>query len=74
MLNGEKIDDTHIYRIGLQNYHFRNMEDFFSLTYEEVEQNGRPRMLSTSCREILDEYLSTHLSLDHHVCDRIVIL
>lgn len=73
MLNGEDIDDNRIYRIGVQAYHYRNIEEFLDLSYEEVEKNGRSKILSTSCREILDEYLSQHLSLDHSICDRIVL-
>ncbi len=72
-LNGEPIDDNKIYKIGLQHYHFINFESFFSVSYDEICKNGRPRILSTSCREILDEYLSAHQNLDHKIDGRLVV-
>ena len=73
-LNGDPIEDSKIYKIGLQYYFYLNMKDFFSVSYEEIEQNGKPRRVATSCREVLDEYLSCHQNLDHQVGGRIEVL
>lgn len=73
-LNGEEIRDDMIYRVGLQDFHYRNLESFLNLSYEEVEQNGHSKILSTSARVILEEYLSTHLYMEHYVSDRVVVL
>ena len=72
-LNGEAISDTKIYKIGLQYYFYLNMKDFFSITQEEVAQNGKPRTVATSCREVLDEYLSCSQNLDHRVSGRLIV-
>ena len=72
-LYGEPIDDTKIYKIGLQYYFYLNMKDFFSVSHEEVELNGKPRRVATSCREVLDEYLSCHQNLDREVSGRLKI-
>ena len=72
-LYGEPIDDERIYKIGLQYYFYLNMKDFFSISHEEVVQNGNPRRVATSCREVLDEYLSCHQNLDHHISGRLRI-
>jgi hypothetical protein len=40
---------------------------------EELVQNGAPKVVATSCREVLDEYLSCHQNLDHHISGRLVI-
>ena len=68
---GEPIDDTKIYKIGLQYYFYLNMKDFFFVSHEEVEQNGKPRMIATSCREVFDEYLSCRQGLDHQISGRL---
>ena len=73
-LYGEPIEDTKIYKIGLQYYFYLNMKDFFSVSHEEVEQNGKPRRVATSCREILDEYLSCHQGSDHRISGRLQII
>ena len=70
-LYGEPIDDTKIYKIGLQYYFYLNMKDFFSVSHEEIEPNGKPRRAATSCREVLDEYLSCHQGLDHQIDGRL---
>jgi 5'-nucleotidase len=66
-LNGQMIDDKKIYKIGLQHFFYLNMKDFFSVSHEEIEPNGKPRRIATSCREVLDEYLSCHQNLDREV-------
>jgi len=70
---GEPVEDTRIYRIGLQHFHYNNLEDFFSVTYAEIAKNGKPRIISTSVQDILDEYLSVHHNLDRKVCGRLIV-
>ena len=72
-LHGESIEDKKIYKIGLQYYFYLNMRDFFSVSHEEVEPNGKPRKVATSCREVLDEYLSCHQGLDRQIRGRLKI-
>ena len=72
-LNDEPISDNRIYRIGLQHYHFVNLVDSFGVQLSEVEENGETRVIATSCREILEEYLSSHQNLDRQVCGRLII-
>lgn len=72
-LNGEDVEDERIYRVGLQNYHLMNVEKFFGVSLEELSGNGKPRAVTTSCRDILDEYLSVHQNLDRSVSGRLVV-
>ncbi len=72
-LFGEPIKDTKIYKIGLQYYFYLNLKDFFSVSREEVKQNAEPKMVSTSCRAVLEEYLSCHQNLDHQISGRLEI-
>ena len=57
-----KDDDT--FKLGLQKYHFINMEGGFNITLKELEKNGKSRVVATSCRDVLEEYLSTNQLLD----------
>jgi 5'-nucleotidase len=66
----EPVKDEKIYKIGLQYYFYLNMKEFFSISHEEVSKNGKPRRVATSCREVLDEYLSCHQNLDHQISGR----
>ena len=58
-----KDDDSHLYSIALQLFHFNNFEDIFHVPLAEVEANMKPRVIATSCLTILEEYLTTHPQL-----------
>ena len=72
-LHGAPIEEEKVYKIGLQYYFYLNMKEFFSVSHEEVAENGKPRRVATSCREVLDEYLSCHQNLDHKIGGRLKI-
>jgi len=59
--------------IAIQNYHYKNFTEFFSVPIEEVKANMKPRVVATSVNNIVEEYLSTHQGLDAHVEGRIVV-
>ena len=71
--DAEPVAEDAVYRLGLQNFHFVNLEEFFSVPLGEIAENGAPRVIATSCREILDEYLSSHQNLDRQVSGRLVV-
>lgn len=73
-LNGRKIEDGDMLRLGIQNFHFNNFTDFFGVPIEEVSENMRPRMVATSCCGIYEELLATSENLDAHIEGRITIL
>ena len=72
-LNGQPIEEDREYSIGLQMFHFNNVNLGFNVTTEELESIQKPRMISTSCREVIDEYLSSHQHLDHRAGDRLIV-
>lgn len=70
---GLPIKDEHVFKLGLQQFHFNNLEDVFHISMEEIEANGKPRIVSTSCRQVIEEYLSAHQHLDRKAGDRLII-
>ncbi len=72
-LNGNPIDDDQLYTLGLQMFHFNNVDIAFNISMDELEANQKARMISTSCREVIDEYLSSHQHLDRIVGDRLIL-
>lgn len=73
-MNGEPVDDDKIYKIGLQQFHFNNLEDFFNISFEEISKNAKPVVVATSCLGVFDEYFSTHQNLDRDITGRLVII
>jgi 5'-nucleotidase len=73
---GKNIKDDDIFKLGLQKFHFNNIEDGFGIKLEEVEKNGDAKIIATSCRDVLEEYLTTNQHLDSWVEDnnRLVVL
>lgn len=72
--NGNDIKDDDRFKIGLQNYHFTNFDEFLGVPLEEVRQNFKPRVVATSVNNIIEEYFTTHPGLDAHVEGRIEIV
>ena len=71
---GEDIRDEQKLLIAMQNYHYNNFEEFFSVPLEEVARNMKPRVVATSVNNIVEEYFATHAGLDSRVEGRLVIL
>ena len=71
---GEDVTDDRLFSLGLQAFHFKNLEDSFDIKLEDIKKNMNPRAIATSCKSVLEEYLSEHQQLDHQVGDRLTVL
>ncbi|MBO4415192.1 MAG: bifunctional metallophosphatase/5'-nucleotidase [Lachnospiraceae bacterium] len=56
-LDGEPVDDEKVYTLGLQHFHFLNLQDSFGISLAEIEKNHKQRVVSTSCTQIIEEAL-----------------
>ena len=68
-IDGIDINDEEIFKIGLQKYHYINIKDCFDITVEELDKNGKSKIIATSCRDVVEEYLSNNQHLDSVVED-----
>lgn len=73
-LRDEPVRDEVRYTVGFQKFHYINLEENLAVSLEELSANSKPRVVATSCREVLDEYLSTHQHLDAKVEGRLVVI
>ncbi len=73
-LRGEPVTDDMRIRLGIQDYHYNNFDDFFGVPLAEVRQNMRPKVVATSVNNIIEEYFATNDALDAHVDGRITVL
>lgn len=71
---GKEISDDALFTVGLQNYHFKNIESFFNISYETICKLQKPRSVATSCQDILMEYFREHEMVDAAVDGRMTIL
>ncbi len=70
---GREITDEDEFSVGMQTFHFTNIETFLNVTYEELGAIEKPRVVAVSCIDVLEEYLSSHGELECSVEGRIVI-
>ncbi len=59
---GEPVADDRVFTVGLQQFHYKNIEDSFDLTLEQVRENHMDRIVASSCIQVIEETLinSTH--------------
>lgn len=56
-IDGAPVEDAGRYTICLQNYHFSIAEKVFGLTQEHLTRLAPAKVVTTSAREVLEEYL-----------------
>lgn len=71
---GKEMANDDIFTVGLQNYHYCNLESFFGVSFDHIKTFAIPKVISTSCLDILEEYLSSHNAIRQDVEGRVTIL
>ena len=71
---GKEITDEDVFYLGLQSFHYHNLENFLGITYQEAKALDKARIISTSCLDILEEYLCSRCSIQQDVEGRITIV
>ena len=72
--NGMPVEDSKEYTVGLQRFHYLNTEIGFGVSLDELTKVHNSRIVATSCREILDEYLSSHQRIEQKIENRLVVI
>lgn len=72
-LDGEVLYADRLYTVAMQKYHYNNLKAFLNITLEEAEENGKIRVLSTSARDVAEEYLMVNQHLNRRVEGRLVV-
>lgn len=71
-IHGEPVVDDGEYTICLQAFHYQNSVDNLGLTNEELTAAAPSRVVTTSARDVLEEYLQTNQHLNVKVEGRLV--
>ena len=73
--NDMELSDDQIIKLGMIQYDYVNIESFFNITIDEVSANGKPRLIATSFKETLYEYLENSDTVpDYPAKDRLIVL
>ncbi|MBQ3588148.1 MAG: bifunctional metallophosphatase/5'-nucleotidase [Oscillospiraceae bacterium] len=68
------VDEEALFRVGLEKFHYANFDKFFNVPLAEVENNKKTVIVSTSERDVLEEYLTTHQHLDRQIDGRLTLI
>lgn len=72
-LNGKEIKAEQMIKIALQDYHYKNFDEFFGVPLQEVLENRKTRMVITDDFAIFEELLCSMTNVDSKVEGRIII-
>ena len=71
---GKPVLDSQLYTICIQGYHMNNSAKLLNLTNEELVENENHKVISTSSREVLEEYLRDNQNKSRDVEGRLVYI
>jgi len=71
-VNGSSVSDDEFYTICLQGYHFNNSREYMGITNEELLESGKHKVITTSAREVLEEYLRNNQNISRDVEGRLI--
>ncbi|MGD9047054.1 MAG: bifunctional UDP-sugar hydrolase/5'-nucleotidase [Anaerolineae bacterium] len=71
-VHGQPVQDDERYTVCTLEYHYNQSDRAFDLTKEELGALGMPRVVTTSYRDVVVEYLRHHQNVKSHVEGRLV--
>lgn len=71
-LNGEKIKKDKLYTLAMQDYHYKNCQQYLNISEKELLASGKQKVVTTSVQEILEEYLRNHQNITRKIENRLV--
>jgi 5'-nucleotidase len=70
-INEKPVQADAQYTVCLEEFHYKNSVLSLGLTTEELTELGTPKVVSTSCQDVLEEYFSHHQNLNSHIEGRL---
>jgi len=74
VIDGNSVVDSGLYRICLPGFHATNAASYLDISEEELLESGETRVVSTSTKEVLEEYLRNHQNVHRSVEGRLKYL
>jgi len=73
-INGNDVNDESEYTLCIQGYHISNCSSYLNITEEELRASGKTKVVSTSAKEVLEEYLRNHQNIKPVVKGRLIYI
>jgi len=69
---GKDIDKNIMYKICIQNYHFNNCEQYLGVTQAQLLSLGKQKVVTTSARQVLEEWFKNHQNESKKIEGRLI--
>ena len=56
--NGYEVEDLEQFKVGVNGFHLNNIETSFGITLEEASEIRKPKVVSSDCIDVIEEYFS----------------
>jgi 5'-nucleotidase len=73
-INEEPVSDSGTYTICMQGYHYSNSAEYLNIAGEELARIEKPRIVSTSAQEVLEEFLRNNQNIISRVEGRLIYI
>jgi len=71
-INGKKVQDNQLVMLAIQNYHASNAKSYINISQEELLASGKTKVITTSAKEVLEEYFCNHNNITAQIEGRLV--
>lgn len=71
-ISGCEVKDAGFYTICMQGFHFNNSKDYLNISNEDLLKAEQPKVVTTSAREVLEEFLRDNQNISKEVEGRLV--
>lgn len=73
-VKNREVEDEQFYTIALQGYHFNQSKAYLGISNEKLLESGEVKVVTTSAREVLEEYLKNNQNIGRETEGRLVYL
>lgn len=73
-IDNKEVKDERRYALCMQNYHASNAKSYLDISQEELLASGKTKVITTSAKEVLEEYFRNHSNGGSKVEGRLVFL
>jgi 5'-nucleotidase len=71
-INGQEVVEDKPYTLVLQGYHLRGAPSYLDLPEAEMERYAKPKLVSTSLQNVLEEYLRNNQNISRGIEGRLI--
>ena len=72
-MHGREIGDDEPLRVGMHQFHFKNLQTGLDISEAEIARNGMPKVVATRSLGLLEEYFTSHPHITAPEEQRLVI-